>query len=416
MNNQNGELAPPSTPSGTYLFVVPWDLEHPGGVNEVVINLYRQFVRRNLYRPMVLIPSWEHRTERYQRKSGFEILHLRLQEFPQILFTRPKEIITFALRWPITLWRLYSLLRRHEISVVNPHYPGLNLIHFAALKILFPAKFKLVISFHGSDVMTMENSTYYTLIMKWILLRADTITVPSNALMDRLVAIVPKIKCKILGIYNGVDQEKFRSEHSSSSLLPQQLQDKPYILHVGSFERVKGQDVLLQAFKLLNDCCPEMHLLLVGRSGSLLNEIEKGIEILGLSGHVFILTNVKHDDIPALMKGASIIVLPSRSEGFPLVLLEAAMSNCAVIASRVGGVPELIKDGENGLLVEPENHAQLASAMAQLVTDSKLRNLLAEKLSDVVSEGFSWERTAKGYSKAALMFDKHHCLRKIFDR
>lgn len=399
MINNNGK---PANFSDGCLLVVPWDLEHAGGVNEVVINLYRQFVRNNLCRPMVLIPSWEHRIEQLQCESGRKTLRLRLQEAPRIGLAQSKEILAFALRLPITLWRLHALISRHGISVVNAHYPGLHLIHFALLKIFHPRKFRFVVSFHGSDVTAMETSKRYASVMKWILLKANVLTVPSDSLATRLTTVAPRTNGKIKRIYNGVDQDKFLRDYMTSQLLPLQLRDKFFVLHVGSFERVKGQDILLKAFKKLNEQHPEMHLLLVGRNGSFMGEVERIIEVLGLSEKVYILTNVKHEEIPALMKSAYFIVLPSRSEGFPLVLLESAMSNRAVIASRTGGIPELIRDRENGLLVDPENHDQLASAMAEMVADSQLRNRLAEKLTNTVSMGFSWEKTAREYADSVV--------------
>lgn len=381
------------------LLIVPWSLDLVGGVNRVVTNLYGEYLRNNTFRPIILINSWEHPTETYKPESGRDTIYLLLQGLPYRTKTPLKEIVTFVMRWPVTLLRLYRLLRNHRIDIVNPHFPGLYLIHFAVIKILLPNSFRFIVSFHGSDIKIMEESSYYASIMGWILKRADAITVPCNALGDQIKNIFPNINFKIHCIYNGIDQNKWLYGQNNSNILPEILRDNPFVLHVGSFQHVKGQDILIRAFRILHDRYPGMYLLLTGGDGSVLENVKKGILDFGLLESAFILTNVNHDDIPYLMEKASLIVLPSRSEGFPLVLLEAGMSNRAVIASRVGGIPELIRDGETGLLVPPEDHLQLAAAMIRIVENDVLRKHLADGLFNEVSTGFSWKKTAEEYAK-----------------
>lgn len=383
-----------------YLLVIPWDLSFVGGVNEVVRNLYREFQEQHIVVPSVLIPRWECKRLSRQQLDGRITFNLRMPAPPLPGNDLAKKYASFLVGAPKALLQLHQLLKNDHIPVVNPHYPGPYLIHFALLKKIFPDLFRFVISCHGSDVLAMENGTPGTTTTRWILKWADAVTVPSRSLATKLAVAVPEISEKITCIYNGIGRDKFLCRKECD---PYSGMQRRYIIHVGSFERVKGQDVLLRAFKRVHDINRDMRLVLVGRSGKLLPEIETMSNALGIADAVSIMTDVAPEKIPPLLEQAQLVALPSRYEGgIPLVLMEAGAVGKAVIATDVGGNSELIDSGRNGLLVPPENPQVLAQAMLTLLENPQLMLEMGNNLYDTVSGSFSWKMTACRYLELAL--------------
>ncbi len=390
----------PGKLSPGYLFVIPWDMEFVGGVNEVVRNLYGEFEELQETRPSILIPKWG--CSRLVRLTieGRDTFNLRMQELPGGK-NFCKAFASFLIRWPATLWQLYNLLKTEQIEVVNPHYPGPFLLYFAILKKIFRQPFRFIISLHGSDVTAMEKAPASE--THWILRSADVITVPSNSLASRVARLAPETTDRIKCVYNGISNKKFAVDTQIADPLPTELSDADYVIHVGSFEPVKGQDVLLHAFKKVLLKHPHLKLLMVGRSGTYLAEIDRICKDQGISGAVFIKTDVAADQIPHLMDRSLFLVLPSRSEGgIPLVLLEAGALKKAVIASDVGGIPELITQGQNGLLVPPDNPQALAQAMLTLLDNPQLMLEMGNNLYYAVSGSYSWKKTACHYLELAM--------------
>ncbi len=163
----------------------------------------------------------------------------------------------------------------------------------------------------------------------------------------------------------------------------------PRVVFVGRLVRQKGIYTLLQAVANLPR---EVNVVYVG-DGPDRTELEKRARDLGLDDRVTVTGFMPHRIIPSVMAGADLLVLPSTYEELGRVLVEAMQLGVPVVASRVGGIPEVIQDGYNGLLVEPEQPLQLAKAIARVIRDDALARSLREA---ALAEGtqYSWERVA----------------------
>ena len=139
---------------------------------------------------------------------------------------------------------------------------------------------------------------------------------------------------------------------------------------IGRFHAQKGIDVLLKAFEKIEKSKMNVRLMLVG-DGTLRKKIWKQSQTLGNDNRV-LFTGIRKD-IPLILSSLDIFVLPSRWEGLPLVLLEAMAAGLPIVATAVGGIPEVVVDGETGFLVPPEDPEALASAITRLIEDSVLR-------------------------------------------
>ena len=150
-------------------------------------------------------------------------------------------------------------------------------------------------------------------------------------------------------------------------------QREPIILSVGHIAFRKGQHILAAAFAKIAPSHPQWNLTVIGEVGeeACRREIEKTISENNLAGRIHLLGS--RADADAFMRRASIFVQPSLCEGLGLSLQEALFCGCACIGSRVGGIPELIEDGKNGLLVRPGNVDELAAVLERLIDDALLR-------------------------------------------
>ncbi len=160
---------------------------------------------------------------------------------------------------------------------------------------------------------------------------------------------------------------------------------------VGNFNPVKGHDFLLKAFSLFVQSHPDAALLLVG-DGPLRQALVQHALALGLQDMVFF---VGHDPrAREIIAGLDLLVIPSQNEAFGRVLLEAMQARTPVIATRVGGIPEIIRHEDNGLLVSYGDEEELSRALKRLVSDGELRSRLIENGHCVVKERFSVEHYA----------------------
>ncbi|HSL84433.1 MAG TPA: glycosyltransferase, partial [Thermoanaerobaculia bacterium] len=170
-----------------------------------------------------------------------------------------------------------------------------------------------------------------------------------------------------------VDREVARRRLAAVLGLPPEAVAAPIVLHAGSFTPEKDHAGLLRAFAQVAPRHPHARLVLAG-DGPLREEIEAAVRRLGLAGRVHL--PGARADLGDWMGGGDLLVLSSRVEGVPGVVLEAAARELPVVATGVGAVAEAVLDGETGLLVAPGDPRALAEALDRLLGDAPLRERL----------------------------------------
>jgi glycosyltransferase involved in cell wall biosynthesis len=155
---------------------------------------------------------------------------------------------------------------------------------------------------------------------------------------------------------------------------PQPLPERPQALFVGVLERYKNVDGLADAWRTAAPRVPEARLRLVG-SGTLRPVVERLLE--DLPDQTSWDARLSQREVSAALDESTVLVLPSRSEGMGRVIVEAFCRARPVVGSHVGGIPDLVADGVNGLLVEPGSPAELADAIVRVLTDGELAGRLA---------------------------------------
>ena len=191
---------------------------------------------------------------------------------------------------------------------------------------------------------------------------------------------------------------KIRLEDARGSTGPRQKT----ILCVGSIGFRKGQTVLAEAFEKIATRHPDWNLILAGRAGeaALVAQIEAVRSRSGLQSRIALIDNLSDGAIAELMRTSEIFAMPSLHEGLGLSLQEALFHGCACVASNVGGIPELIDDDSNGLLVAPENVDELAAALDRLLSDERLRQRLRTRAPlSILEKGMTAEQMVGEYMK-----------------
>ena len=171
--------------------------------------------------------------------------------------------------------------------------------------------------------------------------------------------------------------------------LPSAARESALVAFTGRCSEEKGVYDLLQATLGLRRAIPRLRLELAGDGD--LDELERSIASMGLADRVRVHGWIDRRRRDELLARAAIFVLPSHAEGLPMSLLEAMAAGCAVVASRVGGIPDVVSDGDNGLLVEPGDTEALAAAIARLAADPALAQRLGERARATIAARFTPE-------------------------
>ena len=194
---------------------------------------------------------------------------------------------------------------------------------------------------------------------------------------------------KITVIPNGVDLEKFTNVGGPTPHI-----DSPFvILSVGRLEKVKGHKYLVEAFAGIKKEIPNARLILAG-DGSERGNLEKQADELGIGGAIEFAGEILHSELPRWYHGADVFVMPSLSEGFGITAIEAMAAGVAIVATRAGSLPEIVRDGEAGILVERGNAEQIYSAVLRIYRDETLRLRLAEN-GEREAQKFDWHNSAQ---------------------
>lgn len=200
-------------------------------------------------------------------------------------------------------------------------------------------------------------------------------------------------------LYNEQTQLKKRNHFTIYNALPAGIsisqqaksKDKPLTIGVVSrLESIKGMDLVVPAFAQVKTCHSEMQLLIVG-DGSLRKQMEKQAHKTGLEETVEFAGRQPQEKLSSYYDRIDILLMPSRSEGFGLTAIEGMARGCVVVAARTGGLPEVVRDGEVGLLHEPEQVKDLATQINKLIEQPTLWKQFSNEATTYVQR-FSFER------------------------
>ena len=251
----------------------------------------------------------------------------------------------------------------------------------------------VVSTVHSSRVRSAEDRAQLRLLTP----KMDQLIAVSKSI-ERKIAEEGRIGAQVELIYNGVDLDRYERQEPCCTL-PEEYGMEPGAQLVGVVARLepeKGHPTLLEAWPKVLHSCPEAYLLIIGE-GSCRGELERQVSELRLADRV-VFTG-RRDDIPAVTAALDIAVLPSYREAQGVTILEAMALRRPVVASAVGGIPEMIEDGLTGLLVPPRDPDALATAIVRLLRDHSLADTLGRAGHDMVHDRFCIELMVKAIER-----------------
>ena len=266
------------------------------------------------------------------------------------------------------LWPVFQAVRRFNPDVVSAHSTKAGYVARLVCAIL---RKPVVFTAHGWAFCDGRSSVWqrHLLALAERLAAWTTAAIICVSAYDRELALKFKVAPpeKLVLIHNGVDPAPLLSAKGEHVRREFGLWDVPVLTMVGRLAPQKDPLALLEACKLLK---ADFRLMIVG-DGELRDRAENFVAQNNLRGKVTF-TSERHD-IPEILAASDILVLASRWEGLPLVIIEAEIAGLPVVASGVGGVPELIEDGVTGFIVPPRNPRALACVLQRLIDDAHLR-------------------------------------------
>jgi glycosyltransferase involved in cell wall biosynthesis len=385
-------------PPPTALLVLPWNPDHVGGVSEVVINLHRQIAARGSLRPRLLVDTYgchDFAAVATRALGEADAFYLPAPAAPG---KGPRHFLAFLWHLPRAVLRLARYLRQENVCAVNFHFPSLSVMTVLLARRFAGRPVRIVLSFHGSDLQSAAGcGVLQRRLWRLSVAACDAVVACSHAFGGDVGRHFPGLGDRLHVIHNGVDAAACRAA-TGSTRLPPELQHRPFIACVATFEEKKGQDILLQSFARIAAAFPEIGLAMAGASGATLANLREQAAAMPCRDRIFFYVGLPHEQALTLIAGARLLVLPSRQEPFGIVVLEAASLGVPVVASRVGGLPEIVDDGRSGVLVSPDNVDKLERAIAALLRDPALAASHADNLRRVAEARFPWRLAADRYA------------------
>lgn len=283
--------------------------------------------------------------------------------------------------------RLARLLRSEKIQVLHCHNRGANI--YGALAAKLAGVPVTVCTRHAAPPTFRKGKPRLVLLERLVRPLTTYFIAVSDFVMHTAVRVGRLPGSRVCVIRNGIDTGRYTPA-------PPRHTDAPTLICVARLSREKRHLMLLSAaHRLMNDGL-RFRLRIVG-DGPMRQHIAQRTETLALQSVIEMLG--ERNDVPHLLRQADVFVLSSATEGLPMTIIEAMACGLPVVATRVGGVPELVVSGANGLLVPPEDTEALAGALRKLIENAQLRRTMGAAGRKLAVEQFDIRQTARQHEQ-----------------
>jgi glycosyltransferase involved in cell wall biosynthesis len=339
-----------------------------GGAQEHVYSLLSR-MDRTRYEPSVVSLS-----------PGSAVRAIRSLGIPVTVFDEPDDAIAVG--------AVVAHLADVGAEIVHNHMYRAELVGTRAAIALGEAGHRqpwVIGTVHSSRIRAAEDRE----VLRHLTAHMNHLVAVSRAIVHKIAEERPS-SMPVSLVHNGVDLARYDQTEACCTLIEDYgLAPGAQIVGVvGRLEPEKGHPTLIDAWPLVLRVVPNAYLLIVGE-GSRREALEHQVAELGIGSRV-IFTG-RRDDVPAVTAALDVAVLPSYREAQGLTILEAMALSRPVVASNVGGIPEMVEDGRTGLLVPPHDPEALAAAITRLLVDHPLADMLARAGHDLVHERFCLE-------------------------
>jgi glycosyltransferase involved in cell wall biosynthesis len=275
--------------------------------------------------------------------------------------------------------------RKERFDILHVHWPFPHGLLGVAARFFTPAK--IVLTFYGADLLLMRRFGFVKAFLDWFIRTADAVI----AISSFTAAEVKTIRdCTVDIIPYGTTISARRPDSDT-------VENGKMVLAVGRMIERKGFRYLVEAAPMIHEAHPDAHIWIVG-GGPLLSDLNEFVNRSGCADYVHLPGKVSSERLEQFFAGCSIFVSPAivdsngDTEGLGVVIIEALSYRKPVVASNVGGIGDVVIDGETGLLVKQKEPRELADAVSSLLDTPPRGAALAQRGFDHVSHTFSWER------------------------
>jgi len=331
-------------------------------------------------------------------KRGHEAHFITYERPVAIQGVDPENVyvhLVSVLEYPLFKYPPYTIALGSEMSRVTKKH-GLDLLHVhysiphataAYLSRGLTGK-PYVVTLHGSDVTILGGDPSYEPVNTFSIEHADAVTAVSKFMAEEAKQTLGIAK-EIRVIPNFVDTDTY---HPAPCELMEQPERDIVVAHVSNFRAVKRVEDTVYAMCMVTKKAPDARLMLIG-DGPERHGIERLIDKMDLRGNIT-LTGYR-SDVPELLRCADTLVLPSETESAPLTILEAMSTGLPVIATRVGGVPEIIEDGRTGFLVPLKHPEDIAEKILDLHADRDKLRRMGAAAREAILKRYSTEKVVR---------------------
>lgn len=318
----------------------------------------------------------------FSKKTGIEIL-----------FVRPlrRDINAFLDTW--ALLRLWQLIKKEKPDIVHTHTSKAGFLGRLAARLAGVPK--IIYMPHGNifyGYAPMPFTKLFIILERFAAGFSDRIVTLTDIERNEFLQRGIGTKSKFVTIHNGIDikacqviDQKYLLALRGELNIPG---DCALITNISRLEPVKGLETFIQALSEVNKTVKDFKALVIG-DGSLRYKLKDLTKKLALEDKVLFLGF--RDDIKEIIYLSDIVVDSALNEGLGLVLLEAGILGKPVVATKVGGIPEAVRDGKTGILVGAKDARALSEAMVRILRDSKLREAMSEQAKEWIAANFSFE-------------------------
>ena len=318
-----------------------------------------------------------------------------LRQIPPHGLLFPKTIVSTV---PFSQF-IASLVKRYKIDIIHAHfaYPE----GFAGFLARNMMEVPFVLTLHGYDILTEPSINYgvrlarrYDIMVRKVLAESDMIFAASKHVYKAAISAgCPKDHLLLLP--NGVDVERF-NPRLDRSLVRERLgvAGRPVVFTLRWHEPKNGIEYLIRAVPHVLSEVPEA-MFVIGSDGPLMDYHKSLAENLGVADQMLFVGRISRMDLPYYYAASDVFVIPSVVEAFGLVTVEAMACGKPVVGTNVGGIPEIIVDGANGLLVEPKNPEKLAKNIVLLLENHELRKKMGQRGRKIAEEDFDVKKRVR---------------------